>query len=486
MKGLDETMKKALLFTLFLALTLTSCGGNTPAETGSEPAGTDPAETGESDMFDGMDVKNYDGRSFNWLVPDMPEYEGDMTNAGMNGETYNDAVYSRNQLVSERFNIKINPIIEPYTWDLREQYLGNIRSSVMAEDGAFDMIACQSYIIPSLIVDGMLYNLNDIRELRLNKPWWSQLIHENLTYNGKIYYMSGDISVNGLEFANTIFMNKRLLNEYGLEAPYQLVRDGKWTVEVLESMIKDTARDLNGDGIFDGNDVFGYLYHDNLTINNIPFSLGFKYTKYEGNTVKFNLDNERAAECSAYLADFLKNNPDTHLASKDTGGSGKSMFMGGQGLFYAHFLYRALEFRDMEDDFGILPFPKQDEGQKTYITSMRDSFVGFGIPVDTKDIGFAGTIMEALCVSGSQIIMPAYYDEVLKNKAARDEGSLDMLDIIKDSLSIDFLVAYGIQFNNLQNIFSDVFNQNKNFASHWESQKAQAEKNLASLLESFQ
>ena len=85
------------------------------------------------------------------------------------------------------------------------------------------------------------------------------------------------------------------------------------------------------------------------------------------------------------------------------------IFTSGRAMFYAHFLYTAPEMRGMEDDFGILPFPKKDEKQENYITGLCDTFVGFCVPADNKDPEFVGTIMEALCVSGSKNVIPAYY-----------------------------------------------------------------------------
>ena len=53
--------------------------------------------------------------------------------------------------------------------------------------------------------------------------------------------------------------NKRLLDESGIEYPYQSVRDGTWTLESLASITADLTRDVNGDSSYTlGDDVFGY------------------------------------------------------------------------------------------------------------------------------------------------------------------------------------------------------------------------------------
>ena len=44
-----------------------------------------------------------------------------------------------------------------------------------------------------------------------------------------------------------MLFNKHLHTEYALENLYQLVKDGKWTLEVFNGMMKDIPKDLNGD-----------------------------------------------------------------------------------------------------------------------------------------------------------------------------------------------------------------------------------------------
>jgi len=142
--------------------------------------------------------------------------------------------------------------------------------------------------------------------------------------------------------------------------------------------------------------------------------------------------------------------------------------------------------RDMVDDFGILPFPKKDEKQENYITSLRDTFVGFCIPADNADPEFTGTIMEALCVSGSQYVIPAYYDVVLKGKTARDDESSEMLDIIKETLKVDFIFAYGNVLGDIGNTFANAYNKQVALSTVWAAQKGSAEAKLAALLENFE
>ena len=85
--------------------------------------------------------------------------------------------------------------------------------------------------------------------------------------------------------------------------------------------------------------------------------------------------------------------------------------------------------RDMEYDFGILPFPKYTEEQDEYYSRLcfYDAAV---IPVTVPDLECSSIILEALSCDSYNNVVPAYKEEVLKSKFVRDEDSSQMLDIV--------------------------------------------------------
>ncbi len=311
-------MKRAIALILLTAILLSipACGGASETDTPTGTAAETETET-EADIFEGLKTTAYNGKTFKWMVPDSDDYRGDLWTESENGESYNDAIYQRNLLVQERFNITIKAMVEPYTWDIRNEYTGKIRASVQSNDNYYDLVSSHSFILPPLAVDGVLLDLNSVESIRFDRPWWSQLAYKALTFADKVYFMSGDISVNILEFANVLFMNKELAKSYKLEVPYDLVKEGKWTQDKLETMIKGTASDLNGDGVMDGNDMYGYIFHDASSIYNVPISFGVTLGRREGDTIVFNLDSEDAVFGAEYNKKFLTDNPDTHCARSD-------------------------------------------------------------------------------------------------------------------------------------------------------------------------
>ena len=105
------------------------------------------------------------------------------------------------------------------------------------------------------------------------------------------------------------------------------------------------------------------------------------------------------------------------------------MFQADRGLFYAASCFYIENLRNMQTDFGILPYPKYDESQKEYYSRIEGCEMS-GIPNTITDKARTSAVIEALASISATTVEPAYYDIVLKSQAARDNDSSEMLDII--------------------------------------------------------
>ena len=96
-------------------------------------------------------------------------------------------------------------------------------------------------------------------------------------------------------------------------------------------------------------------------------------------------------------------------------------------------------YRNMKDDFGILPIPKYDEKQERYITNCGVGEIAV-LPrsYDESRLDNVGILLEALAYDTNKSIIPEYKEVLLKTKYARDNESEDMIDIVIDSVSFEF------------------------------------------------
>jgi hypothetical protein len=116
-----------------------------------------------------------------------------------------------------------------------------------------------------------------------------------------------------------------------------------------------------------------------------------------------------------------------------------NLFMEDHALFTTWTMYGATRLRAMNTDFGILPPPKYDSMQEKF-WSVSPNPHTLMVPIATKDELRTGIILEALAYYSSPAysdttVVPAYFELAVKGKTTRDEESLEMLDIIKNSIS---------------------------------------------------
>ena len=97
---------------ILLAGSVISCGGGDVADT---PVATDTATGTESaveteevfDPFAALPEKDYEGYDFHMLIRNNQRWIEDMYIESASGDIVDDAIFERNSLISERFNITI-------------------------------------------------------------------------------------------------------------------------------------------------------------------------------------------------------------------------------------------------------------------------------------------------------------------------------------------------------------------------------------------
>ncbi|MBO5671193.1 MAG: hypothetical protein J6S41_06555, partial [Clostridia bacterium] len=253
----------ALLLAALLATA--SCGdaGDTPAVTDAavDTAATE-TEAADTRLHDAVPDQDFGGKTFdiltagNWTNEwtEIVEFTADEEN----GEPINDAVYQRNLAIEERFNIDIVEINHMGVDNDGGTGKGAkyIEKSVMASDFAYDASLMGAYDVSTLAYNGYLLDLaSEVPHIDLSNPWWDQKANTDLAMKGKMFYPTGDISTIDNDCTFCMLFNKNLLNTYDMEDPYQLVRDGKWTLDKFIEMASQVSGDINGDSKYDENDL---------------------------------------------------------------------------------------------------------------------------------------------------------------------------------------------------------------------------------------
>ncbi len=364
-----------------------------------------------------------------------------------NSELLSNAIYLRNRKIEDTLGITIAPIWGGSPTDVNTLVTLNDASG----DNSFDVIINRVDYEMTYAADGQLLNYYDISSINLENRWWDKTAIDTFTFYGnKLYVISGDINYFDDYAVNTVIFNHELCRSINREFPYQAVRDGKWTMDMMLEMANAVKNDKNGDDVYDPSvDILG-LADDNDCMFHFLYSFGqtmsTKNKNGEPDVVWPNDVNVPIVEeiYNIVTADYTFITNDTLATVKN--------FMNDRILFFTEMLGVLPALRAMEGDFGVLPMPKGDEKMEGYRAYVSNGWsTAFAIPKTqtNADAYDNGVILECMSAASLDIITPALYDKLLESKYIRDPDSREMLTYIFDSkvydLANDLAWAYQLR-----------------------------------------
>ena len=428
-------------FLIFLAalmcVSAIACTRNNSAQVDTTTAAfsdSSLAETTQQSYLESLPDADYGNRAFNILVRTHKKWE--MHAPDINGQTVNDAVHARNIAVSDKYNVILNIIDVAGTWNSRDNFKKTVSASVLADDGMYDLVASCMFYMADLTTENYFANLLDIDTLNLSNNWWASGFVENNTVNNKLYYTVGEVCLTMWDGMFVIDFNKDMAEQLGLPDMYQLVKDKKWTLDKLFEFSANRYIDNNSGGTKDDGDTYGFVTNVNC-LRPVIYTSGLRICKLNAdNTATMTLGGEKYQNLYKKLYNNLLETDSCYYMA-DTEASLK-LFSEERALFYTARNWNCEELRKLEINFGILPYPMYDEGQDNYISVTDGDCSMFSILSRVRDADMSGRILEALSAESAYSVIPQYYDSILKYRNVNDEESGEMLDLIRDTLFIDF------------------------------------------------
>ena len=460
-----------ILLAVVAVITMASCKKGNKNATGDWNM-----EGSDLSYLDYIGIEDMDGYEFRIYCRPGSGMINDQFVEEETGDIINDAVYRRNETVKALFNINITAA------ESSENKAADAVNTILAGDDQFDIILPHSRTAFQYAVQNTLVNFNDVKTIDLSKEWWSKDIVDSANINGYLYILDGDISTHRLEYGITMYFNKRIFDELGLDYPYQLAMNGEWTFDEFSKLVKQGAKDLNGDGLMKpDDDQYGYYTWPTSGPIQALYSGGQRvYGKNAKGITTLTLNSPKTVEIfSKYFS--LCSTEDVYL-KPSTVAEKENLFKAGRSMFYDTGLGSAKGMRSMNDDFGILPWPKfsMDDKYNTVINGHASLLV---MPITVSDYDRTGKIIEALCAVGNRDVIPAFYDVSLKTKFSRDYESEKMIDLVRESLIYD--IGY-ISGNTVQGTGEYLANQtNPDFASYYAKNESKALSDLATFLASY-
>jgi len=461
-----------LFLAILLVIPFASCGENEPVgDQGKDTTASDTTNAPVSDEIyyepDELPELDFGGETVTFLSPDSEDggfsfFETQFTVEELSSNILNDSIYNRELYVEDRLGVEIENIkvVEIDT---------EIEKIMNSGDETYDAVISTGTFLSNCGLKGYLLDLYEVEHIDLDKPWWSQNFSDEAEILGELYLATGAIFQSLIRSTYAVYYNKNLALDYVESTPelsdlYGLVDSGKWTIDKFIELGGDVYVDMNGNSTRDLDDIYGIAYDKYTPV--YAFWSGFDvgifsrtqdgWFEFDVNTDKlytsldkiftvlYRLEGSITADVgttaeTSYSCDY----PEVHFAS-------------GTNLFLVERLgfTEKESMRNMQDDYGVLPYPKYDENQKDYYSFSNTSFAAVAIPVLNSSPKMAGAVIEAMASYSYRETRPLYLDTVLKGQYMSDPDSRRMIDIVIDGITID---AAWIYYDTLSNKYTEEF-----------------------------
>ena len=427
------------------ASTFTACSDKTDETDGTEGVQTDAESTSGDESaaeeeeegttyYKDMAAVDYEG----WTMriagrPLNTSCFNVITVEDITGDVFNDAIFNREAAVQDKYNIEIEEIIE-------DDPNGCIKKSVTANTQDYSMSYCVLTDEISMFCNNYAIGVSDMPVFDLTKPYWDQGAIRTLSINGKMYYGLSDMGFGHYESNLVMFYNGVLLTNTQLESPYDLYKNGEWTLDKMYEMMQTVSNDENGDGrMVEGEDIFGFVgrvgkYQTTVTGSGYSLVMWDDSTK----TSEFKITSDDMMAIGEMTKKMLFDE-DISIVEGD---KSTEMFKQGQALFYCRTLGDFRNLRDQEDDYGIINWPalRGDMVGSSYCVNPE----AFFISADCEDQERLATIIESINAYTYDYVLDDYIEKAVIGKGARDKQSAEIVRENFSRRAFDMAGAFGL------------------------------------------
>ena len=450
-------MKKifALLLVLFLMLPLIfACGkkgepedessseSSSETSTATESSSKKPAHTGDiRDRNDYIDTKTEDldtweGKTLNilatkwhsdlaplapWAVAELCATEKDGDGGGY-GKIINNAILERNQLVLDTYGVTLNWIEAP----AGILSLLNVESTTPNSD--YHIAYPRMFEAQTLVMNGVVLDMSLSKYIDFRKDYFNQMSYESYTIADHTFFVSGDFSFLDEQTSFMIFFNKILAAE-NADFPdvYKMVRNGTWTADAMYDLAAAVGADADGNGVWDDNDIYGF---STTAFDRFFQYFGIQQVSVDKDTQEYyvSLNDDRVSSVIDSII-YCMNSTWSTSSLKNA----SQVFVNNRLLFYNQ-AFQTIDhfggqYKEGVFEFGLLPFPKLNEGDDYYTpVSYQSCLICIPKSAYWADGGklMAEYFVDVLSWTGEEYIMGAYLRNIEPTLA--DPDSIEMLE----------------------------------------------------------
>jgi hypothetical protein len=349
------------------------------------------------------------------------------------GDAINEAIYERNLMTEEKLGIKIGAV-NLGGWGSIPAEVAKI---VQADAEEYDVLCMSTVQTFNCVLQGYLHELSALDNMDFTHPWWDEEAILEMYSHGTndVYFVSGDINYLDDYALGAIMFNKKFCADRDID-PYQDVRDGTWTLDVYHQYLAEFGDDIDGDGKYTAADIYGVMAGSGA-LSYFLASAGEHLIQFDKEGNAYLNNSERIFNVADKVLRVVTDKNSAMYCVMDADPKigwelGGTMFPNGHSAFLEDSISTVTQLRfSMEADFGILPFPKYDEAQKSYHSPLSTAAAtSYSIPISNDDPETDAWVLEVMGCYSTDTVRYAAMETVLTGKSIRDNESEEMLDLI--------------------------------------------------------
>lgn len=404
--------------------------------------GDAPANTVASNEEVGFNVAPTNwGADFTVLAPAWSNYREYFfydSKTSDTGDPIDNALFTRTQNIKEHLGVNLKYNLSGNAYNDVDTSFNVLKQVLNSYDDTYQLFLTHTYAyIPTMATQGYALDFKEFEDINLDAKYWNKEAMEELEMNSSLYFGLSDYM---LARPNAIFFNKEMQENYKVQNPYDMVRDGTWTLENMTVESKKVSD--SGDK---ATKKLGYATPDDWYYIAMIDACDTKIVIDEGGYKKVDMSasNERYAGVYKQLETLFGADSTLvyHWLATDEQDADKSM-TSGRILFTPVCLDTASVYRKSTVKFGILPFPKYDVEQKEY-RSLDFSGV-MCVPFTVQNKEMVGQVLECLSyfsANGENNLHTAYYEILLGSKIAESPDDYEMLNKIFDGIVLNCAIT---------------------------------------------
>lgn len=411
------------------------------------------------------------------------------------GNIINSAVQKRNDFLEETYGITFEVTATKYPGE-------TIALLAQTSTDEFDLVNESIDRLVLGVTENYYLALDEY--MNFSHPWWDSHAIETLSLGDKHYFLAGDALITDDDNTYLTLYNKNMYKTNGelvsIGDIYQIVRDGKFTIDLYYEMCKKVSKP-DSSGLWSFNATYGNLSHAygaTVMMNGCNIAT---VVKNENGELILNVDSEGSVSAFGKVYELMSDLQNTQRAELVAGKSPNNsstygfaelaeMFCAGRGLFYntTSNSISNLKSKNLDFEFGVLPIPKLNEQQEEYCCTVnRYHSTALAIPttVPSNSIPRIVFAMQALGFYNADVIR-AYYQTTLQLQAITADDDAEMLDIVYNNRFYDIGTIFT--WGNLINLYGNVIaDSNSNtLISKWEAMESAVENDMQKTLSAYE